>query len=818
MTEDPTALRRPEETPTVVVAEAARRAIQFTPGHVLGGRYRIVSLIGRGGMGEVYRADDLKIGHTVALKFLSRREHAQRLYEEVRIGREISHPNVCRLYDAAEVDDQLFITMEFIDGEDLASLLRRVGRLPSEKALDVSRDICAGLAAAHDKRVIHRDLKPANVMIDGRGRARVTDFGLAVAGERAADNAGTLAYMAPEQLRGAPASIASDIYALGLVLYEIFTGKRPFAAASTRDLVSKQQSGDYTRPSSVTREVPAAIERVIVRCLDPEPQARPASVEQVLRELPGGDPLAAAVAAGETPSPEMVAAATKSGELSAPLAWAMLAIVVVGIAGNAAVARRLVAANIKAPEVLQERARQIVPDARTADSDLFVTEEDGRLVAVYRGSPRPMRTFNANGRLTSDDPPLHLPGMTKVSLDASGALLRLVVVPPLVSSVRSAGASSTVDWRPLIGAAGYDAAQLRAAAPQWSSPVDSDSKSAWLARDGRRIEAAAYRGKPVWFSVITPEAAAAAVRTREASLPDRLAFTMFAIFMIAIPAAGIVLARVNLLRGRGDRAGALRAGAFFLVTFFLGLVFRAHHPMTFIDEWIVTSWAVAQATFWALITGLMYVALEPIVRRRWPEMLISWTRLLAGRFTDAMVGRDVLLGAAGAALAVMTWRVTHIVSGSAVFLTPSVFGPSRFAIAAICATFAEALLRGLGLVILFVVVRMVIRQDNVASIVTAVMIAAMTVGDTSGSFAVRGYYAFLGAFLGVILARQLGMLAAMSYAFFVLVQERIPLTFDADAWYFARSAIVIAFLLAIAAAAFRISVGGKRWLPRVALE
>jgi serine/threonine protein kinase len=219
MTEDPTALRRPEETPTVVVPEAARRAIQFTPGHILGGRYRIVSLIGRGGMGEVYRADDLKIGHTVALKFLSHREHAQRLYEEVRIGREISHPNVCRLYDAAEVDDQLFITMEFIDGEDLASLLRRVGRLSSEKALDVSRDICAGLAAAHDKRVIHRDLKPANVMIDGRGRARVTDFGLAVAGERAADNAGTLAYMAPEQLRGAPASIASDIYALGLVLY-----------------------------------------------------------------------------------------------------------------------------------------------------------------------------------------------------------------------------------------------------------------------------------------------------------------------------------------------------------------------------------------------------------------------------------------------------------------------------------------------------------------------------------------------------------------------------------------------------------------------
>ena len=99
----------------------------------------------------------------------------------MRIGRQVSHPNVCRLYDIAEVDGQLFITMEFVDGEDLASLLRRIGRLPSEKALMLTRDICAGLAAAHDKGVIHRDLKPANVMIDGRGRARVTDFGLALA-------------------------------------------------------------------------------------------------------------------------------------------------------------------------------------------------------------------------------------------------------------------------------------------------------------------------------------------------------------------------------------------------------------------------------------------------------------------------------------------------------------------------------------------------------------------------------------------------------------------------------------------------------------
>jgi serine/threonine-protein kinase len=831
MTEDPTALRRPEETPTVVVPEAARRAIQFTPGHILGGRYRIVSLIGRGGMGEVYRADDLKIGHTVALKFLSHREHAQRLYEEVRIGREISHPNVCRLYDAAEVDDQLFITMEFIDGEDLASLLRRVGRLSSEKALDVSRDICAGLAAAHDKRVIHRDLKPANVMIDGRGRARVTDFGLAVAGERAADNAGTLAYMAPEQLRGAPASIASDIYALGLVLYEIFTGKRPFAAASTRDLVSKQQSAEYTRPSSITREVPAAIERVIVRCLDPEPQARPASVEQVLRELPGGDPLAAAVAAGETPSPEMVAAATKSGELSAPLAWALFAVSVAGFVGSALVSPRTLlheVTEMKAPEVLQERARQVLADAgvtaRPADSELFIAEAYPRLTAVYRYSRRAMRARNPNGTLQRFDPPLGQ-AMANVEVDADGRLQRFLIVPP---NVDTATAHAGVNWEPFLRAAGYDAPSLTTAMPVWAAAivdargesfVDSDSKSAWLTKDGHRVEAASYHGRPVFFSVITPELAQlATAKARPPFLPEQLAFAMLLFFLIVIPIAAIALARINLRRRRGDRAGALRVALFCQTAVFIGLTFRAHHPMNFVDEWRLTSWHTAQATFSALIIALMYLALEPIVRRRWPQILISWTRLLSGKITDPMIGRDVLLGAAASAVVIGTWQMTRIVSGNIFFDNVAALGPARFVVSTVADTLAEALLRGLGLVILFVLLRAVIRQDNWAAVATALMIAVMTLGDTTGPPALRAYYALIASFTGVILARQLGMLAVMSYVFFVLIQQRVPLTFDTDAWYFARSAIVIAFLIAIAAAAFRISVGGKRWLPRVALE
>ncbi len=180
---------------------------RFAPGTLLGGRYRIIERRGRGGMGEVYRADDLKLGQPVALKFLPAdvdRDPAKltQLHTEVRMARQVSHPNVCRVYDIDEIEGSTFLSMEYVDGEDLASLLRRIGRFPEERALEIARQICAGLAAAHERGVVHRDLKPANVMLDGTGKVRLTDFGLAgAAGE--ALRAGTPAYMAPEQLAGA---------------------------------------------------------------------------------------------------------------------------------------------------------------------------------------------------------------------------------------------------------------------------------------------------------------------------------------------------------------------------------------------------------------------------------------------------------------------------------------------------------------------------------------------------------------------------------------------------------------------------------------
>ena len=253
-TEPPTTTASPAASPTTAspTSSGGRRlsgpeAIdhgRFAPGTVIGHRYRMIGRLGSGGMGEVYRADDLKLGQPVALKFLPEavdRDPARltQLHSEVRIARQISHPHVCRVYDIDEYQGHTFLSMEYVDGEDLASLLRRVGRLAPTRAIELARQICAGLHAAHEKGVVHRDLKPANIMLDGAGRIRVTDFGLAGATGDAL-RAGTPAYMAPEQLAGQAVTPRSDLYARGLVLYELFTGERALTGQNVAELIARR--------------------------------------------------------------------------------------------------------------------------------------------------------------------------------------------------------------------------------------------------------------------------------------------------------------------------------------------------------------------------------------------------------------------------------------------------------------------------------------------------------------------------------------------------------------------------------------------------
>jgi serine/threonine protein kinase len=250
------------------------------------------------------------LNQTVALKLFPKLEHAQgkleNLHQEVRLARQISHANVCRVFDIGEASGHPFITMEFVGSEDLHKLVRRIGRLSPDKALQVSRQLCAGLTAAHEAGVLHRDLKPANVMLDARGNVRITDFGLAVlAGDLQAGNAGTPGYMAPEQLAGKEATARSDIYALGLVLHELFTGKRALDSRHPSDLVRES----LRRPSlKIMPGVHPFIQQVIGRCLDPNPAKRPTSVQHVASVLsrvarlgPDPPPIVKSIPRPETP-------------------------------------------------------------------------------------------------------------------------------------------------------------------------------------------------------------------------------------------------------------------------------------------------------------------------------------------------------------------------------------------------------------------------------------------------------------------------------------------------------------------------------------
>ena len=428
---------------------------RFLPGTVLAGRYRVAGLLGRGGMGEVYRATDLTLGQAVALKFLpdslSRDDRAlARFYNEVRIARQVTHPNVCRVHDIGQVEGLHYISMEFVDGEDLSSLLRRIGRLPVDKATETARKLCAGLAAAHERGVLHRDLKPANVMIDSRGQVVIMDFGLAGLTDQLQGDvrSGTPAYMSPEQLAGTEVTIKSDIYALGLLLYELFTGKRAFEAASMVELMDLQQRGSPLNITSVVKELDPAVERIILRCLAPDPKQRPASALAVAAALPGGDPLAAALAAGETPSPELVAAAGETEGLQPRFAIACLAAALAGLLVVTIVAPPLtITDHIRLenpPEALARDARTLLQNlgysARPADTSWgfgyagdyrdYLKQHPAEAVARwknpavgepalvnfwYRESPYPLiasRWFNS--QVNYQDPPFELDRMVRL--------------------------------------------------------------------------------------------------------------------------------------------------------------------------------------------------------------------------------------------------------------------------------------------------------------------------------------------------------------------------------------------------------------------
>jgi serine/threonine-protein kinase len=832
---------------------------RFPPGTLLAQRYRVGGRLGKGGMGEVYKATDLLVGQTVALKFLpeelaGNESMLERFRNEVRLARQVSHPNVCRVYDLAESDGHLFLSMEYIDGEDLSSLLRRIGHLPAAKARETAHKLCAGLAAAHEKGVIHRDFKPANIMIDGRGQVMITDFGLAAASndEIADVRSGTPAYMAPEQLTGAEVTPRSDIYALGLVLYEIFTGHAPFEATSREDLLQKQAAG----PPPM-KDVDGTVEQTIGRCLEVNPKRRPWSAQAVASALAGGDPLQAALAAGQTPTPEMVAAAGERETMNPRAAMACLAailvgaVVVAGIAGPGWAFSR-VAAEIP-PDAMAQKAREVLahvgyPGKPVSAAWGYLTDR-GRLQSLanlpheeawkriansrpsavffwYRQSPLRMAPVYMDDRhVGTNDPPLTDFGMLGIRLDPAGRLIRLVAQPQSGSEPKKPAESYA--WQRLFESAGLDLSNFDDAQPQQTPLTAFDERGAWVERtqpaaaDGDnagsklklRVEAAALRGLPVWFSVTPDQPAQTSGGGPSTGNRGDIARVLFQLFILLGETA---LAWRNIKIGRGDTRGALRLGAAVaLLDLAAGLLTHGH--ALDVIEYVQLLKGISEGLLDGALMAAGYLAFEPFIRRRWPGVLISWTRMLSGAARDPLVGRHVLIGLCGGVALVTIYKLHDLLQGPSTVGAQSVdlYAAANTArilgMLANCASAAFADACWATFLVFFFA--LLVRNRWVAAACASLLWAGVQALSSVESASTLGLWLLVFGILYALLFRW-GLLACFAYAFAGEVMMDLPVTLDTGAWYFGASALAMAAVGLAGWYAFRVAVGGRAvWAP-----
>jgi len=801
-------------------------------------------------MGEVYRAEDIKLGQTVALKFLPgdlARDPAmlELLMSEVRIARQVSHPDVCRVHDIGELDGQHFISMEFVDGEDLSSLLRRIGRLPQDKAVQISRHLCAGLAAAHDKGVLHQDLKPSNIMIDGRGNVRMTDFGLAILADQAVSGTGrmgTPAYMAPEQAAGGPVTVRSDIYALGLVMYEMFTGKRAFV------------DDDRSRPpepSHWLHDLDPSIEHLILRCLDPDPQRRPASALTVAAALPGGDPLATALAAGETPSPEMVAAAGKTGALSRRAGWTIFATLTAGIVLAVILSDRVSlvcrVSPPKPPAVLAERARDLLTRlgvsteagdsvhgygvdrallehvrATDAAPDRWRWLPDDRPAAIYfwyRHSDELLQASDSSGRVTPSDPAPREPGMADITLDTNGRLLAFHWVPRDLAPATEPAAEES--WDGLFAEAGLDASAFTGGAFESLPPVHADVTRSWTGTlpgvEGipLRVEAGALRGRPVFFRVLGPWSKSE--RSGEAASASEGAWTqaLWLSLHVAILAGCILLARRNLLAGRGDRKGAFRASAYLGVAMILVWFFQANHAASITTEWSLFLGGAGLALFVASFFWLLYMGLEPYLRRRWPDRIISWSRVLSGRINDPLVGTHLLIGGLFGVGRLLLADLHHLAPAWMGLPPPIPRTPlidplpgGREAASTFFAIQTQALFTPVAYLFLILLLTVLLRKPWLAS---AAFVLIVTLGRVSqeGPMGIDLAFSLADALIILLVLSRFGLLALMGTFLFTYLLSTFPLTMDLSSWHAQSALFALAAALVLASASFVVALGGK---------
>jgi hypothetical protein len=846
-----TALSSPTPRAELPTTPAPAIGPTFPAGTMIANRYRLATLLGSGGMGYVYRAEDIELDQTVALKFLNPTirnfpEAVDYLKREVRLARQITHPSVVRVFDIGSANGYAFISMEFVAGEDVGSLVKRVGTLPPSKVLQIAQQMADGLAAAHATGILHRDLKPGNVMIDGAGNVRIVDFGIASLQEdrgRHSDLAGTPAFLAPEILAAEGPSEQSDFYAWALVVYFAAVGKLPRAPITDRD--------SATRESLVSAGVNPELAECVCLCLRARPDERPASALAVVAAIASGDPLSAVLQAGHIPRPEQVTTAASwqpsarllNGLFAGGLAF-LLAIIL--LADQTLFLSRC--GLVKSPDALREIAEQTLvmmghqapvgpiltgvaldshclqfvrahPQSPTAWNRVTTGEIPAVFYWYRQGDPRLPRPAPLGGndwdRITQPTP-----GTATVRLDGRGKLLRALIAQ---TSPNSRSPGSGIDWSRFFEAADLKWAAFEPTAVTRWPPLFAADVHAWegpfAANSSLRVKvtAASLRNEVVFFEVEQPWERG---RPRESSAfagnqASQFVAARTALWLVAIAVAA-VLAWQHTRNGRGDWAGAKRITVAVLVLASCVGLLGSRHNLVLAEELTAGHLWLNVIVFSSVIAGMAYLAVEPLARRWWPWSIITARRLLEGRVRDPAIWAEVQLGIVVGLGAVLVRQLGTLVNqqlGVAVsglndfdigqnlldhFVTP-------YKIVPVASALQWGVIESLLLLTLVVALKRVLKSTLAAAALAVLLLASLAIVGRGLVSPVDWLTRTLLCAITTWLLLRHGLLAAIAAVTTFYIVNNSPITLFWSAWYAPTGYFVAALLTIVLVVCWRLS-------------
>jgi serine/threonine-protein kinase len=811
-------------------AQTQAAPARYEPGTHIAERYRLERRIGVGGMGELYLAHDTLLDQSVALKFpaLALTGDARAvalLLDEARSARAVVHPGVCRMFDAGLHEGQPFLTMEYVEGENLSERLCRTGPLAGAELRRLALELADALAAIHACGWLHRDLKPANVMLDAAGRVRLTDFGVAARLGAVGLLAGTPGYLAPELFLGAPASVSSDIHGWALVLHEAATGQRFSTHA----------------PSALPRDLDPVLERLLVAGLAPAPAARPASAGLLVQVLGTSDPLEAVLLLGERPSPKVIAASQARGLLGRRAALGLGALALMLLAAQALVQPRVFslerAGLARAPDDAAREARRLVErvlpgrsvgahawgyDQLTAEPvpglhyARGLLDTPGGTFFWYRESSTELVNTNAldlvtrGARVDLMSPPPSEWGSVAVATTCDGRLFFFQHTPaPDPTTARA----SPVDWSSFYAAAGLDPGALTPSPTRLPLVSAADRRDSYtLQLDGRetRLETGSLGGVPTLFSLT--QVAQPQDGDVERVARARLAFDYVYLAAPLLFVGLLVPAWINLRAGLADPWGAFRLALFTFITAYDAFLLSARHRASGADEAMFLVLGLAGPLLRALGLWGLYMGTEPWVQRFWPRCLVSWSRLLAGRLFDPLVGSHVLIGlivGMAFALAELAHGATAAwVLGSALPVAarlPQALPGMRDALATLCGLPNEACVLALLFLALLGLARLVLRSTLLALVAAGTLFAFETLLTARVPYAALLWLVLPQVVLGAVILLRYGLLPYATALATLECLRQFPMGFTRGSWHLGVSLLGVVILVAVALVALAVA-------------